>query len=40
MNILTKIKRWFGDVVYRFKLERAYRKKLKEIKKKDPYIYK
>ena len=40
MNILTKIKRWFGDIVYRIKLERAYRKKLKEIKKKDPYIYK
>ena len=31
MNILTKIKRWFGDIVYRIKLERAYRKKLKEI---------
>ena len=36
MNIITKIKRWFGDIVYRIKLERAYRKKLKEIKKKDP----
>jgi len=32
MNIFKKIKRWFGDIVYRIKLERAYRKKLKEIK--------
>jgi|CoawatStandDraft_6_1074263.scaffolds.fasta_scaffold18869_3 hypothetical protein len=40
MKLLKKIKRWFNDIVYRIKLERAYRKKLKEIKKKDPYIYK
>ncbi len=40
MSILNKIKKWWSDLIYRIKLERAYRKKLKEIKKKDPYIYK
>jgi hypothetical protein len=40
MSLVHKIKRLFSDAVYRVKLEIAYRKKLKEIKKKDPFIYK
>lgn len=40
MSLLRKIKRIINDAIYRIKLEIAYRKKLKEIKKKDPFIYK
>lgn len=40
MNVFKKIKKFFADIHYRIKLEIAYRKKLKEIKKKDPFIYK
>jgi hypothetical protein len=40
MLLVHKIKRLFNDAVYRIRLEIAYRKKLKEIKKKDPFIYK
>jgi hypothetical protein len=40
MSLLRKIKKFFLDIHYRIKLEIAYRKKLKEIKKKDPFIYK
>ncbi len=40
MLLVHKIKQLFNDTVYRIRLEIAYRKKLKEIKKKDPFIYK
>jgi hypothetical protein len=31
---------WFKKIVERIKLELRYRKKLKELKKRDPFIYK
>jgi len=40
MIIFRKIKKFFSDIILRIKMERAYRKKLKEIKKRDPFIYK
>ena len=30
---------WFKKIVNRIKLEMRYRKKLKELKKRDPFIY-
>ena len=38
--MITKIKNFFRGIIDRIKLERAYRKKLKEMKKRDPFIYK
>jgi len=38
--MINRIKKLYNDIKYRIKLEIAYRKKLKEIKKKDPFIYK
>ena len=32
--------RWIKNLWNKFKVERAYRKRLKELKKKDPFIYK
>lgn len=31
---------WFTKLVERIKLEIRYRKKLKELRKRDPFIYK
>jgi len=31
---------WIKNIWSKFKQERAYRKRLKELKKKDPFIYK
>lgn len=31
--------RWIKDIVNRIKLELRYRRKLKELKKRDPFIY-
>jgi hypothetical protein len=31
---------WLKNIINRIKLEIAYRKKLKELKKRDPFIYK
>jgi hypothetical protein len=31
---------WIRNLINRVKLERQYRKRLKELKKKDPFIYK
>jgi hypothetical protein len=31
---------WFCNVIERIKLEIRYRKKLKELRKRDPFIYK
>jgi|TARA_R110001592_G_scaffold76556_5_gene231016 hypothetical protein len=31
---------WIKSLWLKFKQERAYRKRLKELKKKDPFIYK
>ena len=31
---------WIKNIINKIKQEIAYRKKLKELKKKDPYIYK
>lgn len=31
---------WFKRMWRKFKLELRYRKKMKELKKKDPFIYK
>lgn len=32
--------KWFKKIWNKIKLERRYRKKLKELKKRDPFIYK
>lgn len=32
--------KWFKNIVERIKLEIRYRKKLKELRKRDPFIYK
>lgn len=32
--------RWFKGLIDRIRLELQYRKRLKELKKKDPFIYK
>jgi|TARA_A100001388_G_C28760612_1_gene497554 hypothetical protein len=31
---------WIKNLIKKIKQERAYRKRLKELKKKDPFIYK
>jgi hypothetical protein len=31
---------WLKNLINRIKLEIAYRKKLKELRKRDPFIYK
>jgi hypothetical protein len=31
---------WFKNLINRIKLEIAYRKRLKELRKQDPFIYK
>jgi len=31
---------WIKKIINKFKQELAYRKRLKELKKKDPFIYK
>jgi len=31
---------WIQKIYYKIKLEIQYRKKLKELKKRDPFIYK
>ena len=31
---------WIRNLYYRIKLELRYRKKLKELRKRDPFIYK
>jgi len=31
---------WFKKIYYKIKLEIQYRKKLKELRKRDPFIYK
>jgi hypothetical protein len=31
---------WIKNLINRLRLERQYRKRLKELKKKDPFIYK
>ncbi len=31
---------WFRNIISRIKLEINYRKKLKELRKRDPFIYK
>jgi len=37
---LKKIKDWLTWPYYRIKEEISYRKKLKELRKRDPFIYK
>jgi len=43
---LTNIKKefimftWFRNLINKIKLEIRYRKKLKELRKRDPFIYK
>jgi len=32
--------KWFKNIWYKIKEEIKYRKRLKELKKKDPFIYK
>lgn len=32
--------KWFTNIIEKVKLELRYRKKLKELKKRDPFIYK
>lgn len=31
---------WLANLIQRIKLEISYRKKLKELRKRDPFIYK
>jgi hypothetical protein len=31
---------WFKNLYYKIKMEIRYRKRLKEMKKRDPFIYK
>jgi hypothetical protein len=42
MNWLKNLIRdnWFTRIIDKIKAERKYRKKLAEVKKRDPYIYK
>ena len=30
---------WIKQLIYKIRLELAYRKKIRELKKKDPFIY-
>jgi len=39
MNIFKKIAKWYKDRKEEKRLEEEYQKKLKEIKKRDPYTY-
>ena len=32
--------KWIKNIIDRIRLERRYRKKLKELRKRDPFIYK
>jgi hypothetical protein len=32
--------KWFKNIISRIKLEIRYRKKLRELRKRDPFIYK
>ena len=32
--------KWIKDIIAKIKSEIAYRKRIKELKKKDPFIYK
>jgi len=32
--------KWIRNLINRIKLERQYRKRLKELRKRDPFIYK
>ncbi len=38
-NYSMFIIRWIKNLWYKWKSERAYRKRLKELKKRDPFIY-
>ena len=38
--MIKKITDWFVNLWYKIATEIRYRKKLKEIKKRDPFIYK
>jgi len=40
MKLLRRIKKFFTNICDRIKMEITYRKKLKDIKKRDPFIYK
>jgi hypothetical protein len=40
MKYLMLIKDWFDDLIYRIKARYRYKKRMKQIKKRDPYIYK
>lgn len=35
-----KLINWIKDKIYQFKKEREYKKKIKELKKRDPFTYK
>jgi hypothetical protein len=39
-NTMKKIIKKIKSIYNKVKLERKYRKKLKEIKKRDPFVYK
>lgn len=39
-KIIIKIWEYFTTVVYKIKREYRYRKKLREMRKRDPFIYK
>jgi hypothetical protein len=38
--MIKQIINWFKSKWYDYKMEKAYRKKVKELKKRDPFIYK
>ena len=35
-----KFIQWIKGLIYNWKMERRYKKKIKELKKRDPYTYK
>ena len=36
----TSVKTYFSDLIYKIKAHYRYKKKMKEIKKRDPFVYK
>ena len=39
-KVENKMIRWIKKLINKIRLERRYKKKIKELKKRDPFIYK
>lgn len=37
---MKKLINWISNIIFRIKQKRRFRKKLKELQKRDPFIYK